>query len=298
MKQNKNTAERKEITEAYIFNAPLLIISLAFIVAPVIGTVVTSLFRDVTFMSDKFIALSNYSRLLADSHFLQAVKFTLLFVIVSVSLELLLGINFALILNESFKGRGWLRVVILIPWAIPIAISGRIWELIYNYSYGLFNFLLLQGGFSEQPVSWLGTTTGAFFAIVISDVWKTTPFISIIILAGLSTIPDDLYKQARIDGTHFVQRFFHITLPLLKPVIVVALLFRTIDAIRIFDLVYVLTGGGPGGSTTSLSLYAYTAYVSGDFGHGSAASVVVFILAAALAILYIKFGRFRQEVIS
>jgi multiple sugar transport system permease protein len=117
---------------------------------------------------------------------------------------------------------------------------------------------------------------------------------AIIILAGLSTIPRELYKQAMIDGTNFVQRFFNITLPLLRPVIVVALLFRTVDAIRIFDLVYVLTGGGPGGSTTSLSLYAYNYYVSGDFGYGSAVSVIVFVFAAVLAVAYIKFGKFKE----
>ncbi len=119
---------------------------------------------------------------------------------------------------------------------------------------------------------------------------------TIIILAGLSTIPRDLYKQAMIDGTNFIQRFFRITLPLLRPVIVVALLFRTVDAIRIFDLVYVLTGGGPGGSTTSISLYAYNYYVTGDFGYGSAVSVIVFFLAAILAFIYIKLGKFREAV--
>jgi multiple sugar transport system permease protein len=168
--------------------------------------------------------------------------------------------------------------------------------LIYNYDYGVFNFLGNSTGLFSEPVSWLGSTLGAFIAIVISDVWKTTPFITVILLAGLSTIPDELYKQAEVDGTHFLQRFFYITLPLLKPVIVVALLFRTIDAIRIFDLIYVLTGGGPGGSTTSLSLYAYNYYVSGDFGYGSAVSVIVFILAALLSVLYLKLARL-QEVI-
>ena len=151
-------------------------------------------------------------------------------------------------------------------------------------------------GFSDSPINWLGSSTGAFFSIVISDVWKTTPFITIIILAGLSTIPNELYKQARIDGTNFINRFFKITFPLLKPVIVVALLFRTIDAIRIFDLIYVLTGGGPGGSTTSVSLYAFKYYLTGDFGYGSAISVLIFLLASALAVLYIKFGNFTEEL--
>lgn len=283
-----------ETKDAYIFNAPLILIAFAFIFIPVAGTIITSLYRDVTFLPEKFLGIENYLRLFGDLHFWNSVRFTLLFVAASVALELFIGIIFALLLNEVIPGRGFVRVAILIPWAIPIAISGRIWELIYNYEYGLFNFIVLTLGISDAPVSWLGTTAGAFISIVISDVWKTTPFMAIILLAGLSTINEDLYKQARIDGSNFIQRFFKITLPLLRQVIVVALLFRTIDAVRIFDLVYVLTGGGPGGSTTSLSLYAYNYYVTGDFGYGSAVSVIVFLLAALLAVLYIKFGGFKE----
>lgn len=287
----------KEVRTSYTFNAPLIIIAVVFILVPVVGTFVTSLYRDVTFMPDEFLGLMNYERLLGDANFWYSAGFTLLFVLVSVAIELVLGLTFALVLNEVMPWRGFMRVVILIPWAIPIAISARIWELIYNYEYGLLNYLLMQTGFIDQPVSWLGSSTGAFFSVVISDVWKTTPFMTIIILAGLSTIPREIYKQAMIDGTNFIERFFKITLPLLKPVLIVALLFRTIDAIRIFDLIYVLTGGGPGGSTTSLSLYAYNYYVSGDFGYGSTVSVIVFLAAGILSVLYIKFGKFREEVV-
>lgn len=285
-----------ETKNAYWFNAPLIITAIVFILIPVIGTLITSLSRDVTFLPSKFIGLQNYDRILGDGHFWQSVRFTLLFVIASVTLELIFGMIFALILNESLPGRGLLRVAILIPWAIPIAISGRIWQLIYNYEYGVFNYIVQFLGISNGPVSWLGSSFGAFASVVIADVWKTTPFMAIILLAGLSTIPRDLYKQAMIDGTNFIQRFFNITLPILRPVIVVALLFRTVDAIRIFDLVYVLTGGGPGGNTTSLSLYAYNYYVTGDFGYGSAVSVVVFIFAALLSVVYIKLGKFKEAI--
>ncbi len=286
----------KDTKEAYLFNAPLIITAIVFILIPVAGTVVTSLSRDVTFLPSKFLGLENYSRMFGDVHFWQSARFTLFFILVSICLELFFGMIFALLLNETLPARGLFRVAILIPWAIPIAISGRIWQLIYNYEYGLFNYLVQFFGISNDPVSWLGSSFGAFVSVVIADVWKTTPFMTIIILAGLSTIPGDIYKQAMIDGTNFIQRFFNITLPLLRPVIVVALLFRTVDAIRIFDLVYVLTGGGPGGSTTSLSLYAYNYYVTGDFGYGSAVSVVVFIFAALLAAAYIKIGKFKEAV--
>lgn len=295
MKSNPDYSS-KETKDAYWFNAPLIITAIVFILIPVAGTVITSLNRDVTFLPTKFLGLENYRRMLGDAHFWQSVQFTLLFVIVSVAFELFFGMIFALILNEKLPARGLFRVAILIPWAIPIAISGRIWQLIYNYEYGLLNYIVQLLGISGEPVSWLGSSFGAFTSVVIADVWKTTPFITIILLAGLSTIPREIYKQAMIDGTNFIQRFFKITLPLLRPVIVVALLFRTVDAIRIFDLVYVLTGGGPGGSSTSLSLYAYNYYVTGDFGYGSAVSVMVFAVAAVLAVVYIKLGKFKEAV--
>jgi len=296
MKKNRDIYTPQEVRDAYIFSLPLILFTLAFVLLPVVGTVIISLFREVTFLSRQFIGLKNYTILFTDVHFWQSVRFTLLFAIVSVSLELVLGIIFALILNETIPSRGLWRVAILIPWAIPIAISARIWELIYNFEFGALNFIAIHLGLTATPINWLGSSLGAFVAIVISDVWKTTPFMTIILLAGLATIPHDLYKQAMIDGTNYLQRFFRITLPLLRPVLVVALLFRTIDAIRIFDLVYVLTGGGPGGTTTSLSLYAYQYYLTGDFGYGSAVSVVVFLIAAALAVLYIRFGRFTEAV--
>lgn len=278
----------KNTIEAYLYNLPLLFIISAFILFPVIGTFIVSFFRDVTFLPTKFIAFDNYLRLVRDAHFLDSILFTLSFTIVSVAIELVIGLLFALVLNEALPARVFLRITLLIPWVIPIAISGRIWELLYNYDYGLINYLALSLGITNEPVSWLGTTSGAFISIVISDVWKTTPFMSVIILAGLSTINDELYEQAKMDGAKILQRFFSITLPLLKPVLIVALLFRTIDAVRIFDLIYVLTGGGPGGSTTSLSLYAYNYYVSGDSGYGSAVSVIVFIIAIALSAFYLR----------
>jgi len=149
---------------------------------------------------------------------------------------------------------------------------------------------------TDSPINWLGTPAAAFAAIVLSYMWKMTPFVTIILMAGLSIIPRDLYKQAMVDGTTFAGRFFRITLPLLKPVLIVALLFRTIDALRIFDLVYVLTGGGPGGGTTSLSLYAYKYFLAGDFGYGSAVSVVIFLVAGGLAILYLWVGKFKEAI--
>jgi multiple sugar transport system permease protein len=279
----------------YVFILPLLLFMLGMIFLPVVGTFWTSLFRDVGFLPRRFLGLANYKKLLGDPYFWQSARFTLLFALVSVALEMVLGTIFALLLNEKLPLRGLFRASILIPWAIPVAISARIWELIYSYNYGLANFLLLKTGICSRPINWLGSSAGAFFSLLLADIWKTTPFVTIILLAGLQAIPEELYEQAKVDGTNFYQRFLKITLPLLKPIFLVAILFRTIDALRIFDLVYVLTHGGPGGATTSLSLYGYKFFLTSDFGYGSAVSVVCFLIAFTLSILYLRMGRFGRS---
>ncbi len=281
---------------AYIFILPLVAFILLFIVVPVLGTFWTSLFREVTYLESVFTFLGNYRRLFADANFWQSMRFTSLFVAVCIPLELFLGMVFALILNERIPARGVLRATVLVPWAVPTIVAARTWELIYNYSYGLANYVVTLLHISPQPVNWLGTPLSAFGALVIADVWKTTPFVAIILLAGLQTIPEQIYEQARVDGAAFHQRFFKITLPILRPVIAVALIFRTIDTIRILDLIYVVTDGGPGGSTTSLSLYGYKFFNEGDFGYGSAIAVVVFVMAFLLSITYLRVGGFKGAV--
>lgn len=272
----------------------MLLFLLLLILVPVLGTLYNSLFRDTVFLPKEFLGLGNYGALLSQSGFRQAALFTLLFVVVSVPLELALGMALALLLNEPIRGRGWFRATVLIPWAIPAAISARTWELIYNYQYGPANYLLHLLGL--EPVNWLGSDIGAFLAVVLADAWKTTPFVALILLAGLAAIPRDLIQQAQVDGAHIGQRFLHVILPLLRPVLVVALLFRTIDALRIFDLNYVLTGGGPGGATTSFSLLGYKYFLAGDFGTGSAVSVILFVIALGLSLAYIHFGRFGENL--
>ena len=281
---------------AFGFMVPLLFFVVLFIMVPVLGTLVDSFFLDVTYLPKRFLGLENYDWLLRDPGFWQAAWFTCLFVVVSVPLEIALGLMIALVLNEQLPMRGLLRACVLIPWAIPAAVSGRVFELIYNYSFGAANYLFRVLHLTEGPVNWLGSEAGAFLALVVADSWKTTPFAAIILLAGLSSIPDDLYRQAKVDRATFIQRFSRITLPLLKPVLIVTLLFRTIDALRVFDMIYVLTGGGPGGTTTSLSLFGYHYFSAGDFGYGSAVSVILFLLAFVLSVIYVKLGHFEREV--
>lgn len=275
--------------------APLLLFLGGLIVIPVAGTVIGSFWRDVTFAPREFTGLGNYAFLLKEPAFRQSLVFTLAFVLVSVPLELGLGLGYALLMNYPSPWRSWLRTAILIPWIIPIAVSARIWELIFNFQFGLANVLLLKLHCIAEPVNWLGTPAHAFAVLVAGDVWKTAPFAAILLLTGLVMIPRDLYEQARVDGAGAWQSFAYITLPLLRPVLLVALLFRTIDALRIFDLVFVLTRGGPGGATTSLSLLGYQAFTGGDYGYGSAVSVILFAVAFGLSLLYLKSYRFQDE---
>lgn len=278
---------------AYGMLSPMLAFVVLFIIIPVLGTFWISLHRDVTFIPGfKFVGLDNYINVLSKREFWYSLFVTVSFSLVSVSLETILGLAFALILNERMKGRGILRAIVLIPWAVPTIISARTWELMYNYSYGLFNWILNSIGLGN--VNWLGSPLSAFFAVVFADVWKTTPFMTLLLLAGLQAIPGDTYEAAIIDGANMFQRFRHVTLPLLRPVLIVAVTLRTIDALRVFDVIYVLTGGGPGGATMSLSMLAFNYYNLGDYGVGSAISIITFLTVLSFTVVYLKVGRFQE----
>jgi len=230
----------------------------------------------------RFTGLDNYLRLAADERFWNALGNTLYFAAVSVSLELVLGLAFALAVQRPFRGRAALYGVILLPWAVPTAVSARMWEWMYNGDIGVLNHLL------GAQVNWLGSPAWALNAAILMDVWKSTPFVALLLLAGLQAIPRDLYRAAAVDGASRWTVLARITLPLLAPVILVALIFRTIDAFRVFDSVYVLTGGGPADSTETLSIYAYKVlFQSLEFGYGSALAVSVFVLVAIFGFLYV-----------
>jgi multiple sugar transport system permease protein len=281
------------LKEATVFVAPLVLFIAFLILLPVIGTLWNSFWQDISFTARKFAVFNNYTRLFRDQQFWQASLFTVVFAIASVVLEMIFGTVTALVLNENHRLRGMMRGIALIPWAIPSVIGARIWQMVYRFDYGLANWILQRIGISS--VNWLGTSPGAFTALVLADVWRTTPFVAIIILAGLQTVPDDLVKQAQVDGAGIFRRFFSIIVPMLRPIIIVALLFRTIDALRVFDIVYVITGGGPGGSTNTLSLYGYKFFLLGDFGYGSAVSIILFIITFVFALAYIRIGKLRPQ---
>lgn len=229
-----------------------------------------------------FTGLDNYLRLAADERFWNAVGNTLYFAVVSVTLELVLGLTFALAVQRPFRGRALLYGVILLPWAVPTAVSARMWEWMYNTEIGVLNHIL------GAEVNWLGAPAWALNAAIAMDVWKSTPFVALLLVAGLQGIPRELYHAAALDGASRWTVLRRIILPLLAPVILVALIFRTIDAFRVFDSIYVLTGGGPANSTETLSIYAYkTLFQSLEFGYGSALAVSVFVLVALVALPYV-----------
>lgn len=242
-----------------------------------------------------FVGLDNYIRILGDGHFWQTFWNTIRFTVVSVILELILGLAIALVLNTSFRGRGAVRTIAIIPWALPTALIALAWTWIFNDQYGIANDILLRLGLSETGLNWLGEPFTANVAILVAEVWKTTPFISILLLAGLQSIPHDLYEAHALDGASPWQTFLGVTLPLLMPQIVIATLFRFAQAFGIYDLIQVMTAGGPGGSTEMISLYIYAnAMRYLDFGYASAQVVVTFLL-LAIAILVASLLFFRQR---
>ena len=275
---------------AYLLVAPALFCIGAVALYPIFWVVLLSLQRYMPiFDIIKFVGLRNYLALAQDARFWNALYNTFYFTAVSVAIEFILGLAIALVLHRSFKGRGWVRAAVLIPWAIPTVVSARMWEWIFNADFGVMNYLLRSLGLISENLNWLGHPSLAMHAAIMVDVWKTTPFAALLLLAGLQVIPDDLYKSARVDGAGPVKTFFHITLPLLKPAIMVTLLFRSLDAFRIFDAVYILTGGGPASTTETMSIYAYKLlFQTLQFGYGSAVAVVTFICVMGISAFYIR----------
>ena len=235
----------------------------------------------------RFAGFDNYSEALSSPEFWDALVTTFVFSGISVGLELVIGIGMALCMHEAFKGRGILRTVVLVPWAVLTVSTAITWRTIFEPGLGLAPVLLDKLGLPGADVVWLGEEPYALAVLILADVWKTAPFMALLILAGLQVIPDELYDAAKVDGANAWQRFRRITLPLLRPAILVALIFRTLDALRIFDLPFVLTQGANG--TTTLSLIAQQELTTNRLiGLGSALSVLTFLIVMAVAFIYIR----------
>lgn len=283
---------RDELMLAAFLLAPAAIIMGAVTLYPLLSALSISTQRwDLTRPADgtPFIGLDNYIWVLNDPQFWQSAQVTVAFVVMAVALEITLGLLIALMLNREFPGRGIVRVLALLPWAVPQVVNAIMWKWILNPSYGALNGLLYQFGLIDRYIIWLGDPWLALVMVVIADAWKETPFIMLLFLAALQTIPKDLYEAARVDGANRLSMFFHITLPLIRPTLFVALALRTIWALKSFDLIYALTAGGPSGATEVLGYYTYIkSFVSLNLGRGAAAA---YIMTAAVLVLVLIYQR-------
>jgi multiple sugar transport system permease protein len=287
----KKTIGVSEARLGYMLVAPALFCILMIAIYPILKTLSLSLYSmNLQSPSDtKFIGLDNFKTLLSDLRFLSAFWNTIKFTVCSVAFELCVGMVMALLMNMKLKGTGVIRAAVLVPWAIPTSVSALMWMFMYNDQYGVVNDILTKLGIISKNVAWLGQASTAMKAMIFTDVWKTSPFMGLLLLAGLQGISSDIYEASAVDGASKIRQFFSITLPLLKPTMLVALIFRTIEAFRVFDIVFVMTGGGPGNSTETLSLYAYkTIFRNLDFGMGSAVAVVIFLFVLVFAFVYIR----------
>ncbi|WP_130835660.1 carbohydrate ABC transporter permease [[Erwinia] mediterraneensis] len=253
--------------------------------------------QDYSFIGfDNYLTLAEDGRygVLADPLWWRAVMNTLWFTVLSVSAELVLGMLLALLMNQKFRGQSLVRTAVLVPWAIPTIVTAKMWGWMFHDQYGVVNDLLNKFGFIDGHPAWLAEPSLSMWAVVITDVWKTTPFMALMLLAALQLIPGDLYEAARVDGASAWHRFRRITLPLIMPAMIVALIFRAMDAMRVFDLIYVLTSNSE--ATQSVSSYARDQIMSyQDMGSGSAASVLVFMLVAGVAACFLWVSRLNDR---
>ena len=295
---------RSRVTAAWVFLGPMLVLLLLVAGWPLLRTIWFG-FTDAN-LADlstwKFVGTENYLAnedgkwigLLVDPEWWRAVWNTVKFTVISVTLETIFGMVIALVLNASFPGRGLVRTAVLIPWAVPTIVSAKMWSWMLNDQFGIVNDALMKLGFISHPLAWTANPDLSMIAVIMVDVWKTTPFMALLLLAGLQMLPSDCYEAARVDGINPVKVFFRVTLPLIRPAVMVAVIFRALDALRIFDLIYVLTSNSK--DTMSMSVYARQQLVDfQEVGYGSAASTLLFLTVALLIIVYMVVGRVRFD---
>lgn len=292
--RNPNAREMKEANLAFLFIAPTLLIVGIVFVYPVLYSLWLSLNRYNLNSSPNasFAGLHNYLLIFTNTFYrtavLQTTWRTTIFTVISVPIELVLGLAFALLLNEEFRGRTIFRSVMIVPYAMLTISNGLVWNYILDPSYGVLNIVLQRWGLISNYQNWLGTPNGAMAWVIAADVWKTTPFMTIILLASLQTFPGNMYKAAEVDGAGALRRLRYITLPMLRPAILVALVLRTLGAFRVYDIIYVLTGGGPADSTNVISYYIYEqAFENFYIGFASAVAYLTTLVMVVIILLYL-----------
>src|SRR5215208_6771735 len=284
---------KRELLLPVLFIAPSLAVLLSLSIYPLIYSVTISLQRETS--SGIVWGLGNFARLASDNFFLTAMVHTFVYAAVALTCEFLLGLALALLLNKQIRGRGLFRASLLVPMMLPAVVVGVVWRLLLNPNFGAVNGTLRQFGINTESLTWTASPRLAMLSVIAVDVWQWTPFVFLVLLAGLQAIPQEPYEAALIDGSSRWQTFRHVTLPLLKPSILIVLLLRTMDLLRVFDQIFILTEGGPGFATETISLYIYrTAFRFFDFRYAAAMSFVLLALTNIISALFIKFLEARD----
>lgn len=275
----------------FVLNSPAIVLLIFVVAYPIVYSFWISLYAYNLRQParTRFVGFDNYADILTREQFWAAAGNTAIFCAGSISLTVILGTLLALLLNEAFPGRAVLRAVMLLPWAIPPVVNGLIWQWLLDGQHGLVNAILVGTGVLGQAQPWLSDTSTAMAALVVAQVWNHVPFVAIVMLAALQTVPDELHDSARVDGANILQRFRYVTLPWLSHALLLVLVTQTMVALRTFDIIYVLTGGGPGSATTVLAWLTYTTTFSlTDFGRGNAYAYILALITMTLSILYIR----------
>jgi trehalose/maltose transport system permease protein len=279
----------------YLLVAPVVILLLAVTAYPLVYNLWNS-FHSVNLSvageGHPFVGVKNYTKMFGSSEWVHALARTAAFTAVSILLETIAALGLALMLHRTFRGRGFLRAAILIPWAVPTVVSATLWKTMFDPRTGFVDYMLGNLSLPGAHTTWLAGIWTSWVAILVADAWKNVPFMAIILLAGLQVIPNEVYEAARMDGATAWQSFRRMTLPLLKPALAVALIFRTLQAFLVFDVIYIMTGGGPGVSTQTLAFLNWQTFLVGtDFGYGGAISVMLVVMSLAIAAVYVRLLR-------
>jgi trehalose/maltose transport system permease protein len=298
-RRRRSKLQRRQTVLAWILLLPALAV-VAFVAFYPLGKTVYYSFTDQQFLAGlqptKWLGLKNYfgaNGIIHDTQFKNSIIETVKFTLITVSFEFVLGLVIALVVNSNFKGRGVMRAVMLVPWAIPTVISAQMWKWMYDDVFGVINDALMRLHIIHHSVAWISQPNTALGAVSAVDIWKTTPFVALLLLAGLQVIPSELYEAARVDGANAWQQFWRITLPLLRPAILVALVFRTLDALRVFDIFYVFFGSRP--DTQTMAIYDQNTIINGDVGYGSAISVAIFLIIGLFVVIYATVMRVEEQ---
>jgi multiple sugar transport system permease protein len=285
--------EKSERRLGYLMIAPAFLLLAAIVVYPIVQLVSGSFYFNhlaQPWRGTPFVGFRNYARAMGDDRFWEAVLNTVLYIAITVPGAVVIGLGLALLANKPFRVKWPVRLGLLLPWALPLVFAGLIFRWFFEYQVGLVNNALIGVGLS--PVAWLTTPGPAFFATCLAIIWKSSSFVALVLLAGLQTIPKSMYEAAEVDGASAWQQFREITLPMLRPAIVVALIFRTITAIQTFDIPYAMTNGGPGYATETLAMYIHKTTIDAlDFGYGSALAVLMFIVSVCATAGYLRHTR-------